>query len=177
MNKYPYEFRLNAVKLALDGKHSMNSAAKELNLSHNQLREWVQHYQKLGTDGLYIHNGTYTGNFKFQVLQVMETQHLSAYQVAIEFNIPHARTVSKWMKLFKEEGIDALYRDNRGNSKHKKLQNQSTNHYKTEYNSEEILLNRIAHLEMENDFLKKKIEWSQKLGNKSKKLSSKQSLN
>lgn len=152
MKKYPYEFRLNAVKLALDGKHSMNSAATELNLGYSQLREWVQHYQKHGTDGLYIHNGTYTGDFKFQVLQVMETQHLSAYEVAIEFNIPHARTVSKWVNLFKEEGIDALYRDKRGNPQNKKLQNQSTNHYKTEYSSEEILLNRITQLEMENDF-------------------------
>lgn len=177
MNKYPYEFRLNAVKLALDGKHSTNSAAKELNLSYSQLREWVQHYQKLGTDGLYIRNGTYTGDFKFQVVQSMEAQHLSAYEVAIEFNIPHARTVSKWMKLFKEEGIDALYRDNRGNPKKKELQNQSTNYDKIEYSREDTLLNRITQLEMENDFLKKKIEWSEKLGANTKKLSYKQFLN
>ena len=170
MNRYPYEFRLNAVKLALDGKHSINSAAQELNISFAQLREWVQHYQKLGEDGLCIHNGTYSGNFKYRVVQFMQEQHLSSYEAAIAFNIPQARTVSRWLRLFKEEGIEALYRDNRGRPKNRLIQNQSNTQPKSECLNEEVLLDRISQLEMENDFLKKKIEWSIRLDLKAKKL-------
>ncbi len=47
----------------------------------------------------------------------MHTNHLSATQTAIHFKLSSGSTVTKWERIYYEEGPQALYEERRGRNK------------------------------------------------------------
>ncbi|MDR1794899.1 MAG: transposase [Erysipelotrichaceae bacterium] len=51
----------------------------------------------------------YTGEFKQQVVETMREENLSFQETAKRFQIPNPASVSRWEKIYLEEGIEGLY--------------------------------------------------------------------
>lgn len=64
-------------------------------------------------DGLTKAN-RYTGAFKLDVVRTTPEEELTHRQAAARFNIPASTSVALWIKLFQEQGPEALYTENRG---------------------------------------------------------------
>ena len=70
--------------------------------------------EKYGADGLLLHNGTYTGKFKQNVIEYMHREHLSANQTVVIFKMPAETQILNWERIYYEKGPEALYIDRRG---------------------------------------------------------------
>ena len=88
MSKYSYEERLEAVLRVVEEGMSYEASAKVLETAQCQVQRWVSRYEKYGTEGLLLHNGTYTGEFKQYLIEYMHREHLSANQTAVIFKMP-----------------------------------------------------------------------------------------
>jgi transposase len=158
MRKYTYEQRLKAVLDVVEKYMSCRTVAKQLGCGKSVVHRWVQQYEQHGTGGLIQKLGTYTGEFKIDVVEYMQENHLSISQAAVVFGIPSDTTVGKWVRIYYEEGPQALYRENRGqkdNMPSNKSKKEKMNKEKSNPELQEDLLAEIERLRMENAYLKK----------------------
>lgn len=88
MSKYSYEEKLETVLRVIEEGMSQGASAKVLGVAKSQVQRWVKLYETYGPEGLSLHNGTYTGEFKQYVIEYMHREHLSANQTAVLFKIP-----------------------------------------------------------------------------------------
>lgn len=153
MSKYSYEERLEAVIRVVEGGMSPKQSAKILGTGHEHVRRWLMRYQKFGTAGLMLKNGSYDGDFKLSVIEYMHANNLSIRKAAVEFAIPSDVTLGKWERIYYEEGPLGLYRDNRGRKS--KMISKKPKKKKLEKKIEEDLIAENQRLRMENDYLKK----------------------
>ena len=109
MSKYSYEEKLEAVLRVIEEGMSYNASAKVLGTAQGQVQKWVSRYEKYGADGLLLHNGTYSGEFKQNVIEYMHREHLSANQTAVLFKMPAETQILNWERIYYEEGPEALY--------------------------------------------------------------------
>ena len=93
MSKYSYEEKLEAVLRVIEEGMSYETSAKVLGTAQGQVQRWVKRYENYGPEGLLLHNGTYTGEFKQHVIQYMHKENLSASQTAVLFKIPRETQV------------------------------------------------------------------------------------
>jgi transposase len=153
MAKYSYEQRLETVKLVVEKHMSCKSAALHLGTGEEHVRRWVKRYEQFGFEGLLLKNGSYTGEFKQNVIEYMHANHLSVCETAVIFGIPTDVTVGKWERIYYEEGSQALYRDNRGR---KKMPDKNKpKKPKIPKETEEDLITEVQRLRMEVAYLKK----------------------
>jgi len=115
--KYNYEEKLAAVLSVVERNESVLSAANRVGTNATHLRRWISRYQEHGSEGLRMKRYTYSGDFKLSVLQYMRENHLSLSETAAKFGIPHESTLSKWERIYYQEGESGLYRNNRGKMK------------------------------------------------------------
>jgi transposase len=158
MRKYTYEQRLKAVLDVAERYMSCRAVAKQLGCGKSIVHRWVQQYEQHGVEGLIQKHGTYTGEFKLHVVEYMQENHLSISQTAVLFGIPGDATVGKWVKVYYEEGPQALYRENRGQKNDmptNKSKKEKMNKEKSNPESQEGLIAEIERLRMENAYLKK----------------------
>ena len=82
----------------------------------------------------------------------MHTNHLSATETAIHFNLGTHSVVLKWECIYYEEGPQGLYKERRGRNK-----NMSSKPRKKKLSKEveEDLIAENQRLRMENEYLKK----------------------
>lgn len=152
MSKHSYEERLAAVNLVIQEELSFCEASRISGITRKLIQRWVSRYKQFGPEGLLLKHGTYDGAFKVSVVEYMHDNHLSLFQTAVKFGIPTESTVSKWERIYYEEGPQGLYEDHRGrksqmsSDKPKKKMNQQT---------EEDLIAEVQRLRMENEYLKK----------------------
>ena len=152
MSKYSDEFKLKVVDFAI--KYGMRAAAREYNIpSWTTVRQWTRKYQAHGSKGL-IKNlkSSYDGNFKQHVVEYMHTNHLSALQTAIHFNLANHNVILRWERIYYQEGPHALYLERRGRSK---KMNSKPRKKKLSESVEKDLIAEIQQLRMENAYLKK----------------------
>ena len=64
MSKYSYEERPEAVLRVVEEGMSYEVSAKVLKTAQGQVQRWVNRYEKYGPEGLLLHNGTYTGEYR-----------------------------------------------------------------------------------------------------------------
>ncbi len=83
----------------------------------------------------------------------MHNTGASLRQTAAHFNIPSKESVSKWERIYYEEGKDALYEERRG--KTSKMGNRKPRKAKTNVEENKDLLAEVQRLRMENEYLKK----------------------
>ena len=154
MSKYSSELKLEIVKYCIEGYHSKYDAAKKFNIpSPTPIDDWIRKYKEHGVEGLIKQKkSSYSGEFKQNVIEYMHKNHLSCTETAIHFNLGNNYIVSKWERIYYEEGPQALYEERRGR---KKNMSSKPRKKKLSKEIEEDLIAENQRLRMENDYLKK----------------------
>ena len=177
MAKYSTEFKMKLVKEYLEGKIGYRELAKKYNIPNKRaIQTWVSAYKTQGYDGLKVsrRNNSYSLEFKLKVVKLYLTGEMSYQSIANEMKINNPSIIVRWVKEFREEGIEGLKPKKRGRpSKMPKLPKKSTdikidsseNLTNSENNSltEAQLKEKIKKLEeknywlqLENDAIKKR---------------------
>lgn len=153
MSKYSSEFKLEVVKYYLENNAGYQTAGKYFCVSPTLVRRWIRKYKENGYAGLMKNQkSSYGGDFKQNVVEYMHKNHLSCQETAFHFNLAGDYVVSKWERIYYEEGPQGLYIERRGRSK-----NMSSKPKKKKLNKkvEEDLIAENQRLRMENEYLKK----------------------
>ena len=154
MSKYSDEFKLMVVQYHNKQKLGIESTAKYFNIPSVQtVRKWVKRYQEHGAKGLLKNcKSSYSGSFKQNVVEYMHENHLSCQETAIHFNLAGDYVVSKWERIYYEEGPQALYEERRGRRKN---MSSKPREKKLSKKNEENLIEEVQRLRMEDAYLKK----------------------
>ncbi len=88
MAKYFYEQRMKAVLVVTEKHMSYEVVGKQLGYCKTHVIRWVKRYERFGADGLTLKRGTYTGEFKQNVVEYIYKNHLSIFETATIFEIP-----------------------------------------------------------------------------------------
>ena len=153
MAKYSYEEKLEAVLRVIDEGMSQTQSAKILGTHDTCVHKWLQLYNELGPEGLNVKHGSYTGEFKQNVIEYMHKNHLSNRQTAAKFGIPAPSVVDKWERIYYEEGPQGLYMEKRGRKSN--MSSDKPRKRKLSKQTEEDLIAEVQRLRMENEYLKK----------------------
>ncbi|MFR7349119.1 transposase [Peptoniphilus sp.] len=170
MTKYKTEFKEKVVKEYLKGNVSYKDLAKKYSIpDKSTVRRWVNAYESQGYDGLEVKrkNKKYTLEFKLNTVNLYLTGEMSYQNLANELKINNPSIIARWVKEFREEGIEGLKAKKGGRpsnmpstDKNKNLKTKS-NKIKEELSEVEKLREENYWLQMEVDILKKKIQFSQ----------------
>ena len=170
MAKYQTEFKIKVVKEYLEGNIGYKGLAKKYSIpDHSTVRTWVNAYESQGYDGLKASRkkNNYSLDFKLNLVNLYLTGEMSYQSLANEFKINNPSMIARWVKEFREEGIEGLKSKKRGsplnmqktdNHKNRKNKNSKT---KEEVSELEKLREENYYLQMEVEILKKKIQFSQ----------------
>ena len=90
----------------------------------------------------------YSGDFKLEVIETMEREHLSLSEAARRFRVPDHTIVARWERHYLTEGKQGLYIERRGNPK-------VARETKMPDETRKDLISEIQQLRMENEYLKK----------------------
>ena len=168
MAKYSTEFKMRVVREYLESKKSYNELAKKFNIRDKKtIRVWVNAYESKGYDGLKVSrkNNNYSLDFKLNVVNLYLTGEMSYQSLANEFKINNPSIIVRWVKEFREEGIEGLKPKKRGRpSKMEKDGNKKhvkKSKIKEDVSEIEKLREENYRLQMEVEILKKKIQFSQ----------------
>ena len=148
------ELKLEIVVRYQKGDVSAQGLAEQYHVSKSDVFKWNAAYSEHGVAGLCTTHGTYTGDFKVAVVEYMHKTGASLRQTAAYFNIPSRNSISKWERIYYEQGREALYRENRGRSK-KMSDTKKETAKKKDIEQNEDLLAEVQRLRMENAYLKK----------------------
>ena len=161
MRKFTYEEKLEAVLRVVDDHLTIHQSARILGTHKSSIQKWLYLYKEHGPEGLKMKAGSYTGEFKQNVIEYMHNNHLSMRQTAGKFGIPSPTVVNTWERIYCEKGPQGLYSENRGRKTTMK-QNKSTQKKvgrpkKIDLSGEsrEDLIAEVQRLRMENEYLKK----------------------
>lgn len=154
MSKYSNELKLKVLKYCIEENHGYSDAAKYFNIkSSTTVLEWVRKYKEHGYSGLSKNlKSSYSGDFKINVIEYMHRNHLSLTETAIYFNLANNHIVSKWERIYYEEGPQALYEERRGRRKNMSSKQRKK---KIPEDTEKDLIAEVQQLRMENEYLKK----------------------
>lgn len=152
MAKYSVEFKLEVVKYYEENRCGYETTAKHFGVGYACVQRWVNKHKVHGIKGLIKNQQQYDGKFKQNVVEYMHNNHLSLQETAIHFNLAGDWIVSKWERIYYEEGPQGLYIERRGRSK-----NMSSKPRKKKLSKEveEDLIAENQRLRMENAYLKK----------------------
>ena len=151
---YSTELKLEIVQQYLKGNIGLKALAEKYHISSKScIQKWLALYQEHGETGLCTTHGTYSGDFKISVVEYMHNTGASLRQTAAHFNIPSKESVSKWERIYYEEGKDALYEERRGRAS--KMGIKQSKKSKKSIETNEDLLAEVQRLRMENEYLKK----------------------
>lgn len=114
MTKYDERFKLEVVQQYLSGMAGYKVVAKRHGLAYSMVRKWVNLHRQHGAAGLAKKSSHYDADFRLSVLKRMWDGDLSYGQVAAEFNIRSAGSISQWERCYHCGGIDALIPRSRG---------------------------------------------------------------
>lgn len=151
--KYSTEFKLEIVQRYLEGDVSLKDVAKQYQVNKADVQKWRSAYLEHGIEGLCTVHGSYTGEFKVHVVEYMHNTGASIRQAAAYFNIPSHTTVSRWERIYYEEGKEALHKERRGRAM--KMGTNRPRKAKKNIEKNEDLLAEVQRLRMENEYLKK----------------------
>ncbi|MDK8281605.1 MAG: transposase, partial [Peptoniphilus lacrimalis] len=117
MTKYNTEFKMKVVKEYLEGNASYKDLAKKYSIpDKSNVRRWVNVYESQGYDGLKVSrkNSSYSLDLKLNVVDLYLTGEMSYQSLANEFKINNSSMISRWVKEFREKGIEGLKPKKRG---------------------------------------------------------------
>ena len=168
MTKYKTEFKIKVVKEYLEGNIGYKDLAKKYSIPDNStVRRWVNAYESQGYDGLKVSrsNNNYSLDFKLNVVDLYLTGEMSYQNLANEFKINNLSIIARWVKEFREEGIEGLKPKKRGRPSKMRKDGKKISVSKTKMKEDlrelEKLKEENYYLQMEVEILKKKIQFSQ----------------
>lgn len=153
MSKFSNQFKLEVVEYYINGNGGYSAISKQYGVNHELLRRWVKKYQQHGPEGLLKQKlSSYSGDFKVYVVEYMHNNHLSLAETAFRFKLASNTIVSKWERIYYEEGPQALYKERRGRRKNMSSKPRKN---KLPKSTEKDLIEEVQQLRMENEYLKK----------------------
>lgn len=152
--KFSDEDRMKAVTMVVEQHLSKKEVALLYNTDISVIKRWVSYYEFSGIEGIISKPQYYDGNFKVKVIEYMHKNCLSIRETARKFNIPQHSTVSKWERIYCEEGPAALSQECRGRCKSMNSKKQIKLKQVNEQTKEDLIA-EVQRLRMENDYLKK----------------------
>ena len=182
MAKYSTEFKMKVVKEYLETNISYKYLSDKYGIPNESvIKIWVNAYKSQGYEGIKVkrENTQYTLEFKLNVVKLYLTGEMSYQSLANELKVNNPSIITRWVKDFREKGIEGLKSKKRGRpSKMSKSQNKSKDtkiessanisNSENESLTQAQLKEKIKKLEeknywlqLENDAIKKKIELSQ----------------
>lgn len=150
---YSPELKLEIVQKYLQGKGGVKKLAEEYHVHKGDIQKWRDAYLEHGVEGLNTPPKNYSGDFKISVVEYMHTTGASLRKTAAHFNIPCRDLITRWERIYYEEGREALYIERRGRAS--KMGIKKTRRPKKNVNENEDLLAEVQRLRMENEYLKK----------------------
>lgn len=150
---YSAELKLEIVQKYLHGEGGLKKLAEEYHIYKGDIQKWRDAYLEYGMEGLNTKPRTYTGDFKVSVVEYMNNTGTSLRKTAAHFNIPCRDLISRWERIYYEEGKEALYEERRGRAS--KMGVKRPRKPKKDINANEDLLAEVQRLRMENEYLKK----------------------
>ena len=182
MAKYSTEFKMKVVKEYLETNISYKYLSDKYGIPNESvIKIWVNAYKSQGYEGIKVkrENTQYTLEFKLNVVKLYLTGEMSYQSLANELKVNNPSIITRWVKEFREKGIEGLKSKKRGRpSRMSKSQNKSKDtkiessanisNSENESLTQAQLKEKIKKLEeknywlqLENDAIKKKIELSQ----------------
>lgn len=150
---YSDEFRLQVVEDYLSGQNGgSRSLSKKYGIHNVTIDRWVKLYKEHGKEGLINCTRTYDGDFKIYVVEYIRDYKISLNEAAAKFCVANVSTISKWERIYYEEGPEALLEERRGRNNMGKKRGRKP---KKNVNENEDLLQEVQRLRMENEYLKK----------------------
>jgi len=108
MVKYETKFKLEVVESFLAGEGGAKLLARRWSVSEEKIRSWVSRYRLHGVAGLQPKRGSYTAEFKVQVLSHQDREQLSSRQVAAIHDVRNPNQVVVWRRALDDGGVAAL---------------------------------------------------------------------
>lgn len=99
--KYNAEEKIYAVREYLDGKESMSSIAKRLNIAFQSFKQWVKNYEAMGPDVFSTkQNKHYSKLVKEQAVNAYLTGEGSYIDICKKYKILSTRQLRCWVKKY-----------------------------------------------------------------------------
>lgn len=155
MSKFSYEEKIEAVLRVLNEEMSKKESARILGANMAQLIEWINIYQEHGAEYLMNGGASYDGQFKLMVIEYMHANHMSSYSAAAKFGIKSRRNVSKWERIYYEEGPEGLLKRKPRGRPPKDMSKEKNVKKELPEQTKEDLIAEVQRLRMENEYLKK----------------------
>ncbi|WP_094777022.1 helix-turn-helix domain-containing protein [Anaerococcus rubeinfantis] len=117
MAKYKTEFKIKVVREYLEGNIGYKGLAKKYSIpDHSTVRTWVNAYESRGYEGLKLSrkSNSYSLDLKLNVVDLYLTGEMSYQSLANEFKINNPSMIARWVKEFREEGIEGLKAKKKG---------------------------------------------------------------
>lgn len=99
--KYSAEEKINAVRDYLDGKESMSSIARRLEIAFQSFKQWVKNYEAMGTDAFSTRqNKCYSKTEKEQAIAAYLAGEGSLMDICKKYKILSTRQLRSWIKKY-----------------------------------------------------------------------------
>lgn len=154
MAKYTHHLKMKTIDLVLNHQYSARNAASELNIPRSLVSFWLALFDKHGESGLSRTYGSYSSDFKVEVVEYMQAHHLSYFSTAVHFAIPSQSIIKNWEQIYSEYGRGALYLDFQERMQMTREPRIRNVKQKTTGTHEELIA-EVEHLRMEVAYLKK----------------------
>ena len=100
-NKILKEHKLDAVIKILDGKSSISSMAKKLQVSYTAVESWIRIYQSIGVNAFdNTKNQTYSVELKLQAVTEYLSGKGSLYTICKKFKIKSKSQLRRWISKY-----------------------------------------------------------------------------
>lgn len=160
MCKRPNEkTKLQTVRRILKHEITVSEAAQLHSLHSSSVRKWVDNYLHHGKAGLCKRYTHYSATFKLKVLKHMRQAGLSQRETALLFDIRERAAIGRWERQYHSGGLAALEPKPKGCKLMPAKPSASKPSISLPRPDEELsrdeLLEELAYLRAENDYLKK----------------------
>lgn len=99
--KYSAEEKIRAVKEYLDGKDSMNSIARRMDVAFQSFKQWVKNYEAMGSDAFSTYqNKHYSKIEKEQAVAAYLAGEGSLMDICQRYKILSTRQLRSWIKKY-----------------------------------------------------------------------------
>jgi len=111
MAKYSFELKMKIIKEYLSGDGGYKYLADKYGIPNKwHVRQWVNAYQCWGEDGVLRKRKKteYTVQMKLNAIELYLSSEMSQREVANHFDINNPSLVARWLKEYRESGIDGI---------------------------------------------------------------------
>ena len=105
-SKLSLEEKVKIIRKYMNGEVGLNSAAAEVGVSHETLRQWVMQYQAEGAVAFLPgrKNHTYSPELKLQAVQDYLAGEGSLMAVSTKYGVRDKKTLRSWIKMYNTHG-------------------------------------------------------------------------